>query len=71
MKNKDYYNRPSQETSYKIAVIGIIGVVLTILIAFVSEVVYGFDHTYIDQFKEPKTDTIYQEETKDVQGLLA
>ncbi len=71
MKNKDYYNRPSQETSYKIAVIGIIGIILTILVILVAEVVYGFDHTYIDQFNEPKTDTIYQEETKGEEGLLA
>ena len=68
---KDYYNRPSKETSYQIAVIAGIGLIILIMGMIVSEVVYDFDNTYIDQFREPKTDTIYQEETMDDEGVLA
>lgn len=71
MKNKDYYNRPSIQTSYQIAVIAAIGLILTVLSLIVSEVVYDFDNTYIDQYREPKTDTIYQEETMAKEGILA
>jgi hypothetical protein len=33
----DYYNRPSLKTSYTLAVIAGIGLLITILIAFVSQ----------------------------------
>ena len=44
-KEWDYYNRPSLHTSYKMAVIAIIMLILTVMGLMVSEVVKDFDYT--------------------------
>jgi len=60
---KDYYNRPSIQSSYKIAVICffiLVGMVLGILIA---EVIDDFDNTSIHKKIDPIAEISYEKET--------
>ena len=68
--NHPYYNRPSLESSYKLAVISGICLVLLILYLIVSEVVYDFDDTLIDEVRDTPAETIYQLETNDQEGVI-
>lgn len=70
MKHHPYYNRPSLESSYKLAVISGIGLVLLILYLIVSEVVYDYDDTLIDEVRDTPAETIYQLETMEDEGVI-
>ena len=64
-----YYNRPSLQTSYQIALLAIIGLVLTVLGLMVSEVVSDFDNTSIHKTEDNKREISYQMETIDERML--
>ena len=70
MKDHPYYNRPSLQSSYKLAVISGIGLILLVLYLIVSEVVYDYDDTLIDEVRDTPAETIYQLETKEDEGVI-
>lgn len=69
MNKKDYYNRPSLQTSYQIAAISLVLLILTLLIMMVSEVVNDFDNTYTHSNNFPIAEISYQKETIDKRML--
>ena len=46
MKDHPYYNRPSLQSSYQIAVISFIALIILVLGIIVSENIVDFDNTY-------------------------
>ena len=67
--NHPYYNRPSLQTSYQIAAISLICLVIVLLGLMVSEVVNDFDNTSIHSNNDPIAETIYKRETIDERML--
>lgn len=66
MKNNNhpYYNRPSITTSYQLAIMGLIGLVLLIMIMKVSEVVSDFDNTSNKIKKDIPIETLLEREVQ-------
>ena len=62
--NHPYYDRPSKQTSFQIAVISIICLVLLILGLMVSEVVSDFDNTSINKNEDNKREISYHMEIR-------
>ena len=67
--NHPYYNRPSLTTSFQIAVISIICLVIMVLGLIVSEVVNDFTNNSIHEKKETRGEISYQMETIDERML--
>jgi len=70
MKDHPYYNRPSLQTSYQIAVISFIALVILLLGIIVSENIVDFDNTYNKIELDPSLDTINKREINDKIGLI-
>jgi len=70
MKDHPYYNRPSLQTSYQIAVISFIALVILLLGIIVSENIVDFDNTYDKIELDPSLDTINKREINDKIGLI-
>ena len=62
MKQHPYYNRPSLHTSYQIAAISLICLVILLLGLMVSEVVNDFDNTYNKINKDLPIETLIDRE---------
>ena len=67
--NHPYYNRPSLHTSFQIAAISLICLVITVLGLLVSEVVNDFTNNSINEKKETRGEISYQMETIDERML--
>ena len=67
--NHPYYNRPSLTTSYQIAAISLICLVILLLGFMVSEVVNDFTNNSIHEKKETRGEISYQMETIDERML--
>ena len=67
--NHPYYNRPSLHTSFQIAAIAIICLVIMVLGLIVSEVVNDFTNNSIHEKKETIGEISYQMETIDERML--
>lgn len=67
--NHPYYDRPSKQTSYQIAAISIICLVLLVLGLIVSEVVSDFDNTSINKKEDNVGEIFYKRETIDERML--
>ena len=63
MKQHPYYNRPSIRTSYQIAAISIICLVILLMYLMVSEVVNDFTNNSIHKKQETIGETFYKRET--------
>ena len=70
MKDHPYYNRPSLESSYKIAVIFLIALIILVLGIIVSESIVDFDNTYNKMELDPSLDTINKTEINAKTGLI-
>jgi len=67
--NHPYYNRPSIQTSYQIAAISLICLVILLLGLMVSEVVNDFTNNSIHDKKETIGEISYKRETIDERML--
>ena len=67
--NHPYYNRPSIQTSFQIAAIAIICLVILLMGLMVSEVVNDFDNNSIYEKKETIGEISYKRETIDERML--
>ena len=67
--NHPYYNRPSLTTSFQIAAISLICLVIMVLGLLVSEVVNDFTNNFIHDKKETIGEISYQMETIDERML--
>ena len=70
MKDHPYYNRPSLQSSYKIAVIFLIALIILVLGIIVSESIVDFDNTYNKIELDPLLDTINKTEINAKTGLI-
>ena len=71
MKDHPYYNRPSLQSSYQIAVISFIALIILVLGIIVSESIVDFDNTYNKIELDPSLDTINKTEINVKTGLIA